>query len=112
MGVMGSRGISTSPGGMELDISSGKINVWSNGNLDLVSASTIPNNVWTHLALTRAGGTFKAYINGNPDPAFGTDTVANDFAGCALLIGVDSDSACTGELNGNFSGAIDEIRIY
>lgn len=112
MAIMVSHGIGASPGGLELDLSSGKVNVWSNGNLALASATTIANNVWTHVALTRAGGTFKLYVNGNPDNAFGADTVANDFAGCALLIGVDNDSGCTGSLNGNFSGGIDEVRIY
>ncbi len=109
-GIMVSRG--SGLGGVELDIDAGRINVWSNGNLGLISGTIIPVGVWTHVALTRAGSTIRLYINGSQDPNTGADGLANDFAGCPLLIGVDNDSGCTGSLNGNFDGLIDEIRVY
>ncbi|MGH7427645.1 MAG: LamG-like jellyroll fold domain-containing protein, partial [Candidatus Methylomirabilaceae bacterium] len=108
-----SRGLGVSPGGLELDLDTGgRIIVWSNGALRMTSATTIPAGAWSHVALTRAGGTLRLYINGTADPNTGTDGVAHDFSTCPLLIGVDNDTGCTGALNGYFAGRLDEIRIY
>ena len=42
----------------------------------------------------------------------GSDGTPYSFSTCPLLIGVGSDSGCTGSLNGYFSGTVDEVRIF
>ncbi len=107
------RGLGVSAGGIELDLNSaGRIAVYSNGALRLTSAAALPVGSWSHVALTRAGGTLRLYVNGTADPSTGTDGLANSFSTCPLLIGVDNDSGCTGALNGYFAGRLDEVRIY
>jgi len=64
------------------------------------------------LIFNRAGGTLRLYINGTANPNTGTDGVAHAFSTCPLLIGVDNDTGCTGDLGGYFAGRLDEIRIY
>jgi hypothetical protein len=110
--IMESAGLDAHPGGLEVDIDTGRIVIYSNGGNPLTSAAIIPTGVWSHVALTRSGSAIKLYISGNQDPNTGTDGAAHDFGGCALTIGMDYDSDCTGNLNGYFEGIIDEIRIY
>jgi len=57
-------------------------------------------------------GQLRAYINGVQDSVSGFDGATYSFSNCPLLIGVDSDSGCTGSLNGYFKGTIDEVRIF
>ncbi len=91
----------------------GHLIVWSHSVLSLTSASVIPANAWTHVALTRAGSLLTAYVNGVADPRTGNDPSALDHGGCSMLIGVDTDGGlCAGNLNGFFQGQVDEVRVY
>jgi len=102
-------------GGPELEFdlaAGGRVEIWSNGAQRLTTSATIAAGVWTHVALTRAGGTLQVYINGVPAGPTGSDSGTLSFAGCPLLMGVDADAACTGSLNGFLDGRIDDVRIY
>jgi Concanavalin A-like lectin/glucanases superfamily len=85
--------------------------VWSNGLLRLTAAGTIPVGTWTHLAITRAGNTLTVYVNG-ASVGTATEPGAFSWSTCPYLIGVDADTGCTGALNGNFPGQLDEFRLY
>jgi hypothetical protein len=111
-GLLVSRGIAATPGGLELDLDAGgHLLVWSNGSRALRSAAPIPVGTWSHVALSRSGASIALHVDGVPAGS-ATDGGAHAFAGCPLLIGVDNDSGCTGALNGYFAGRLDEIRIY
>jgi len=90
----------------------GRLIIWSNSILALTSASAVPVNTWTHVALTRAGSLLTLYVNGVADPQTGSDLSVLNHGGCPLLIGVDNGDGCTAELNGFFQGQIDEVRVY
>jgi hypothetical protein len=97
---------------LELNLVNGAISVWSSGAERVVTAAIVPFDSWTHVALTRAGGTLRLYINGVQDPRTGSDSRVLDFRQCPLLIGVDADSGCVGLLNGYFDGTVDEVQVY
>ena len=68
----------------------------------ITSTSTIPLNVWNHIAFTRDGSDIRIFINGDLEQ---TATVSGGGCGTA-------DSFTIGAYNGtNFSGKIDEIRV-
>ena len=96
---------------MSLD-ATGRLIVYSNHVLTLTSASVVPVNAWTHVALTRSGSIITVFVNGVADPNGSADGAVLDHGGCPLLIGVDTDSGCAGALNGHFQGQIDEVRVY
>jgi hypothetical protein len=88
----------------------GKIRIYRDVNHVLSyedSTSTVPNNVWTHIAYTGNGSDFHIYINGvdaNAVQVGGTHFV-NWSVAANLLIGARIGS-------GYFNGSIDEARIY
>src|SRR5262249_22634458 len=86
--------------------------VWSPQGLALTSASAIPANTWTHVALTRSASVLTAYVNGVADPNTGSDPTGLISGGCPVFIGVDTGTGWTGGLNGFFQGQIDEVRVY
>jgi Concanavalin A-like lectin/glucanases superfamily/Chitobiase/beta-hexosaminidase C-terminal domain/Right handed beta helix region len=97
---------------LELDLLNGALTVWSSGVQRLTTAAIVPTNVWTHVALTRAGDVMTVYINGAADQRRGSDSRTFDFASCPLLLGVDADSGCAASLNGYLHGEIDEVQIH
>jgi hypothetical protein len=101
-------------GGAELEIDvvgSGQLAIYTNNVQRFTTTATLPTGVWTHVALTRAGGTLQAYVNGAPAGS-GTDAGPLGFGSCPLLMGVDADAGCTGTLNGFLDGRLDDVRIY
>jgi hypothetical protein len=78
----------------------------------LRSNASIPVASWTHVAVTRSGSSLRIYVNGVQDIVGSTSAASYNFGSCSLLIGVDSDSGCTGALNGYFKGSLDEVRIF
>jgi hypothetical protein len=101
-------------GGAELEIDvvgGGQLAIYTNNAQRFTTAATVPTGVWTHVALTRAGATLQAYLNGAPAGA-GSDAGPLGFGSCPLLMGVDADAGCTGALNGFLDGRLDDVRIY
>jgi len=76
------------------------------------SNGTLSADSWNHVVVTRSGSTVRIYINGAQDANTLSDGATLNFSTCPILIGVDADTGCTGELNGYFDGLIDEVRIY
>ena len=72
----------------------------------LYSVATVPQNTWTHVAITLSGGTLTFYIN---SVASGTGTVAFLQDTGEMNIGRQQPNAC--KCN-HFNGTIDELRIW
>jgi hypothetical protein len=97
--------------GIEVALDAGRPQVWSNGALRLTAGQSLAVNVWSHLALTRAGNTLTVYVNG-VSVGTATETASFSWGSCPFLIGVDADTGCAGALNGQFGGRLDEVRLY
>ena len=74
------------------------------GNRYLGNAS-IPSNTWTHIAVTRSGGTGSIYINGVLDKSLAVITAALPTSS-GITIGGDSN------LNSGFRGQIADVRAW
>ncbi|MDR0564237.1 MAG: DUF11 domain-containing protein, partial [Azoarcus sp.] len=118
----GLRSILSNDENYELHIdSNGRLYWWWNpgtGALSQTSSVVIPNNTWTHVAITfSSAGRQRIYINGTLDTgATGTknSTVQlNRNNACPFLIGSDVNSGTCAILpERNFVGLIDEVRLY
>ena len=77
-----------------------------NTNTWLYSAVAVPQNTWTHVAITLSGGTLTFYINGIASGS-GSITFLQDIG--EMNIGRQQPSAC--KCN-HFNGTMDELRIW
>ena len=75
----------------------------SDGLPILSSVATVPNNTWTHVAVSRASGVIRLFINGVLQ---GSSSTVRNFTRQRLSIGANSNGA--GEA---FYGYLDEIRL-
>jgi len=69
----------------------------------ITSLAPVPNNTWTHVAVSRASGVIRLFINGVVQGSYST---VRDFTRQRLSIGANSNGA--GEA---FNGYLDEIRL-
>lgn len=99
--------------------SAGRLNWWWGGGArELTSDSVIPNNRWTHVAITfrsvSGSARQRIYINGVLDR--NTNSWAGTLTpnGCDFYIGGDvaTGAACTLLSDRAFRGMIDEVRLY
>jgi hypothetical protein len=92
-----------------------QIKIWSSNYLILHknngattgTLNTIPQNTWTHIAVTYASGTSKFYINGDLDNT--DNTVTGTFTATTYDMYIGRRGNDTAE---NFNGQIDDVRIY
>jgi Concanavalin A-like lectin/glucanases superfamily/FG-GAP-like repeat/IPT/TIG domain/FG-GAP repeat len=70
------------------------------------STSIVPENTWTHVAITLSAGTLTFYING---VASGTASVTFSQDGLEMNIGRQQPSAC---VCNHFNGSMDELRLW
>lgn len=75
------------------------------------STNPISIGEWNHIAVTRSGSTVTIYLNGEEDSTR-SDSTTLSFSTCPLLLGVDADSGCVGDLSNFFEGSLDDVRIY
>ncbi len=94
---------------------SGKLYWWWNSS-SLTSASTIPLNQWTHVAITfdSVSGRQYIYINGVRDGNSGSWKGTLQPNGCNFYIGgdVSTSASCPFMPARNFRGKIDEVKLY
>lgn len=94
---------------------SGKLYWWWNSS-NLTSASTIPLNKWTHVAITFDSGSGRQYIyiNGVRDGNTGSWKGTLQPNGCNFYIGgdVSTSAGCPFMPARNFRGKIDEVKLY
>jgi uncharacterized repeat protein (TIGR01451 family) len=88
---------------------------WGGGARSLTSASAIPLNRWTHVAITfdSTARRQRIYINGVQDASTNwTGTLTAN--ACPVYIGGDisTGSGCTLMTARNFRGMIDEVKLY
>ncbi len=92
--------------GMAVQNSNDILYIWAPSGSSF-STTTLPENVWTHLALTNSGGTAKLYMNGS---LIHTASVGS------LAFSSSSNNLRIGEYyyNGShhFYGEIDQVRIF
>lgn len=76
------------------------------------STSSIPANVWVHVAMTLSGGTLKFYINGVLDATVSTGNTTLGSANAGLLY-IGNSSVSTGTTGTRyFYGRMEELRIW
>lgn len=93
---------------------SGKLYWWWGGP-SLTSATTIPLNQWTHVAITfdSAAGRQRIYINGVQDANTNNWTGTLQSNGCNFYVGGDVATGSCAVLSGrNFRGNVDEVKLY
>lgn len=84
--------------------SSNNLQFFHVGGLLIVSALTVPSGEWVHLALSKASGTVRQFVNGVLDAnsgSFGSATANTSH----FIIGTSED------WSGGFNGYIDEFRL-
>jgi len=95
----------------------GKLFWWWNSD-SLTSATTIPKNTWTHVAITldssSGGGRERIYINGVQDSNTKSWKGTLQTNACNFYIGGDVTTSSTCPLISarNFKGMIDEVKLY
>ena len=87
--------------------SSRQLQIFSNAAFRTASASAVPLNQWTHVALTRVGSTWSYFINGALDSNTVTLSISLTSGGCT--IGTISDGL--GNASYTMNGYIDDLRI-
>ena len=71
-------------------LSAGTVIYFSGHNNDVTGTLAIPNNQWSHIAVTYNGTTLSLYVNGVLDPASTTKTL--NTVGTNMQIGVGNAS--------------------
>jgi len=88
----------------------------ANNNYPVIGSTVIPNNVWTHAAVTWDGGTWKLFLNGVEESV----TIANTLptprpqprADSIQHFAIASALNSSGTPAGYFQGLIDEVRVW
>ena len=84
---------------------SNQIYLYVNGVITITTAATVSLSAWTHVALVRASGTTKIYLNGTQSGSSWAD-ITDYSTTKPLRIGADWSAAY------GFTGYIDDLRIY
>jgi len=79
--------------------------------LNLSGAENVADSNWHHIAITRRGPDIKLYLDGVLDQTGSSDDTTSLSNAASLLVG---QNPCVGTADGtrNFSGQIDEIRLW
>ena len=108
--VSGGATNSTSSGkafGMAVRNSDDLLYIWASNSETSFTSTALPENVWTHLAVTNSGGTAKMYMNGS---------LIHTSNPTSLAFNSSSNNLRIGEYfyNGShhFYGEIDQVRIF
>jgi len=90
--------------------SANKLQFIYGSSLSIVSTTVLSNNIWTHVAVCRANGVIRIFVNGVVDATTATYTSAINAASFAAIGGGRSSGsdAVTGYY---FNGYIDDFRI-
>jgi len=81
----------------------------------IISATQIPLNNWSHLALTYDGSVIKGYINGEIAGTLNASGIINSSANSSTCTFIGGEpAACTIQSGSEFPfpGRIDEVRVY
>jgi hypothetical protein len=99
--ITDSRVNTSSTAGFNLGLSGAKVQLYTTSQL-LIGTSTISTNTWYHIAVTRASGTLKIWLNGVQDATVSNSTNWSDQS---FVVGA------TPVPNNYMSGNIDELRL-
>jgi|11_taG_2_1085331.scaffolds.fasta_scaffold00400_3 hypothetical protein len=105
----GVNGSATNGGMFRIKEDNGQINYYAIDNTAYTFTTTLPNDVWTHIALTDDGTTAKLYVNGSEitspsTSSFTSTTNTNLQIGRGMLN--------TGSAGDYTNGLIDQVRIF
>ena len=82
------------------------------GGYKLMSTATIPNNVWSHVAVVKSGAAFMLTING-ASAATATADASFSYGAPQYAFRVAARVNTNGTApDGNFAGTIDEVRLW
>ena len=81
---------------------------------DLSTTQTIPNNSWSHVAVTyKAGGNIIIYINGVPSPSQPTNSVPVAYhASGVVQMGATEFTPASEPIENQTNGQLDQIRVF
>jgi hypothetical protein len=96
-----SRSSTGSTAGFNLGLSTAKVQLYTTSQL-LIGSSTLSTNTWYHIAVTRASGTLKIWLNGVQDATVSNSTNWSDQT---FVVGA------TPTPNNYMTGYIDDLRI-
>jgi hypothetical protein len=99
--ITDSRVNTSSTAGFNLGLSGAKVQLYTTSQL-LIGTSTISTNTWYHIAVTRASGTLKIWLNGVQDATVSNSTNWSDQS---FVVGA------TPVPNNYMTGNIDELRL-
>lgn len=89
-----------------LNYETGRLESWINNANQLISATAVSLNQWSHVALVYDGSNRTFYINGVPAGGGSAPTVAPDNAPSAI------GTVATIDSRSSFNGIIDEVSLY
>jgi len=86
--------------------STGYVNAWDGGTLDLLGTSNVCNGQWNHIAVTRSGTTLRIFVNGTQQASTTYSVSISPNSGSPRpYIGTYDGT------NGDFSGYISNLRV-
>ena len=102
-------GWSASSGGWQVYIdAAGYIEWWGGNSVILTSSITVPISTWVHIAITRASGSLRVFING---ALGGTVADGRNYTGTSCTAFVIGAQVQTRNPSYDMNGWIDEVRI-
>ena len=84
----------------------GYVNLWDGGSLDMLSTTNISTGAWFHIAATRVGTTLRLFVNGRQEAisSYNTSIVPNS-GNPRPWVGAYTSSS------GRWNGQIDDLRV-
>ena len=93
--------------GMAVQNSNDLLYIWASNGETSFTSTALPENVWTHLAVTNSGGTAKMYMNGSLIHTANLTSLAFNSSSNNLRIGEYFYNG-----SHHFYGEIDQVRIF
>lgn len=109
--LMAANGFGANEFWVKVNGANSKLSVQLHNDTAINAKGVLNDGVWHLVTITRSGSTVSIYQDGALDTT-GTDGSTLSFSTCPLMIGVDVDSGCTGNLGEYMNGSMDELRIY